>query len=72
MNTNGSDKRVILRGLGSPYGLTTFCFPNNEPKTTVTTGMVLWATNTLADNTQHFVNQSDIDIVTGMLSTTDL
>ena len=64
MNTDGTDVRVIVSGLAYPRGLTTICFPNNEPTTTVTSGIVSSATTTLADNTNPVVSQSDVAAVT--------
>ena len=72
MNRDGTDVRVMISGLTYPRGLTTICFPNNEPKTSVTPGLVSSATTTLSDNKHPFVNQSDVTIDTGMLNTTFL
>ena len=70
MNTDGTDVRVMIRGLSLPRGLATICLPTNESKTTIEPGMVSSATTTLGDTNPVF-NQSDVAIVTGMLNITD-
>ena len=63
MNTDGTDVRVMISGLGLPRGLTTICLPTNETKTTVKPGIVTSAITTLADTNPVF-NQSDVAAVT--------
>ena len=67
MNTDGTDVRVLIRGMIFPRQITSICFPTSDHTVTVATRIVTTATTTLVDNTHPFVNQSDVVVDTGVL-----